>query len=67
VDKFNPDAVCPKCGSKDISARWKDAVLDYWEINNPKVKTPELIERTCRGCHYQWSELPLDAKESKCS
>lgn len=52
---FNPDATCPKCGSRDIS------VKHSWLAKEPKWVRVECMNRICRSCGYEWEELPLDA------
>ena len=65
---FTLHAVCPKCGSRNISASWKPyakwgrhGVGADCDAPHPRA---EHIDRHCRTCHYEWWEAPLDAMDT---
>jgi hypothetical protein len=49
---FNPQAVCPKCGSENVSRTWREA--------SKTEQLPEHLERICLECSVQWQEACLD-------
>lgn len=53
MNKFSPDAICPKCGC--------DYIEDFYagDFYGGKIK------RVCLRCGYTWHEKPLDAKDEK--
>jgi hypothetical protein len=61
-------AICPKCQSGNISARYRKmssfgSVLSHDPILN-KLFTDscyDIIDRQCPTCCYSWQEIPLDA------
>jgi len=61
MEKYSKDAVCPKCGSKDILSSYEEGYKCGCE--NPDHDRSEHIERFCKNCRYEWQELPLDAEE----
>jgi len=50
---FDERAVCEKCGSADVSIRYRHGC--GWR--NCKAH-PERIERHCRRCGHNWDEAP---------
>lgn len=60
MDKYNPDAICPKCASDDISSRFiRMGSLDAYGEPGTFTRVP-FMGRHCRNCHYEWREEPLD-------
>jgi len=56
--KFNPNAKCPKCSGKDISAQYCEKA---WPESDHELSEKEPhIHRHCRRCHYEWDEAPLE-------
>lgn len=58
MNKFNPDATCPKCGHDKIASTWKDGDEEY-KIDRWVVVLPERIVRRCEQCSFTWDELPI--------
>lgn len=59
--RYDPEAVCVKCGSKDLSACFhEDGSRDCWDERCQYLHVDH-IERHCRKCHFEWYERPLDA------
>jgi len=56
MNKFDPYSMCIKCG-----------MVNHHLCNyQPGTKiNPEVIERTCKRCGYEWDEKPLDVEEIK--
>jgi hypothetical protein len=59
---FDPEAICPKCGGDDIGVQYCGQGGKVY-CTLPWHK-PALIHRYCQRCHYDWSEVPLDAEET---
>ena len=56
---------CIKCGSTDIATTWHE---DKWACGyDSRQRFPtmdgEHLHKHCRGCHFEWSIPPNDAKE----
>lgn len=63
---YNPDAVCPKCGNEDVyvaHVRKGHGERCDWQVGAPQER--DYMRRTCKRCHYEWFERPLDIKPSK--
>ena len=60
MKKFDPEAVCPKCGSDDIGTHYCYEGKVYCK---PPWHKAALLHRCCKRCHYEWNEAPLDDKE----
>ena len=51
MDKYNPEALCPKCGDSNIISEYRSVDADeLWE---------ETIRRKCNRCGYEWAEEPI--------
>jgi NMD protein affecting ribosome stability and mRNA decay len=59
MNKFNPDAICPKCGHDKIASTWKSCD-DVYVIDKWVTMMPERITRRCERCSFAWDELPID-------
>lgn len=57
---FSVNPTCPKCGGTRVRVFWQAAFTD--PIGGRDL--PECVVRTCKHCHYDWRELPLDATPS---
>ncbi len=55
MKKYNPKAICVKCGGKDICS--------FYEGGCGMACHPEHIKRACRNCGYEWEEKPLNKKQ----
>ena len=63
---YNPESVCSKCGSEDISVSLcfpGSHSCNRWMATMPWDRETEHMDRTCRRCGYDWWEKPL--KEPK--
>lgn len=58
---FNPEAVCPKCGSEQISTRWKRANAGQAMPLSEAVHlgVSEWLMRHCARCEFNWDEACL--------
>ena len=78
LNKYDPKAVCPKCGCTGIKnthrekGSWKKypggrsfSLEDGVQYIVPfeAIVATSYIERECFNCSYIWEELPLDAEE----
>jgi len=63
MQQFNAEAICPKCGHKDISARFCERAR-AWDSCWSAVKG-EHIHRCCRRCLYEWFEAPLNGSRNR--
>ena len=54
MEKYDEDAVCPKCGESMVETKF---------IRQFGVDLDDLIKRTCDRCEYSWNESPLDAED----
>lgn len=64
MDVYDSKCGCPKCGEKDIYARFRqkgDRLDDCFSDPFDEARQP-LIRLYCRNCGWRWSELPLDHK-----
>ena len=52
---YNPDAVCPKCGSGEIG---KEYSKQY--IEQEKEVFEECLKRKCKSCSFHWYEHCAD-------
>ena len=60
---FDPDAICPKCGSVNLmSTHCTYGWMKFGKGPSHKdVKSgQEHIDRHCKRCHYEWVEACLD-------
>lgn len=72
MNQYNPNAACPKCGNDKLTSSFKRACKDHIpdlerEYGDHDVESPfnilsEHIVRHCTNCHFEWPELPLDAR-----
>lgn len=67
MEKYNPDAKCPKCGNDDISSRFI-AAGERYKVDDKGRKgrsyaEEETIKRHCCNCHCEWEETPLDKEQ----
>jgi hypothetical protein len=68
VTCFNPKAICPKCWSEDVSARYRRSydqyVCRYVDEPKPEYGTwdgDEHLHRRCERCGFQWREEVVSA------
>lgn len=54
---FSAERICAKCGGDDIGADYRN---DGCSDRSCTTCPVECIVRTCRRCHFQWAEAPLD-------
>lgn len=60
MEKYDPEAKCPKCGNDDISSKfYEKGKFDYYDGYHQHAEY-SFIERHCCRCHYEWKEKPLD-------
>ena len=59
MQPFDPAAICAKCGSDQITARYCTESF-YFSGNHPRHERHPAIHRHCQRCHYEWLEMPLD-------
>lgn len=52
---YEPDRLCPKCYSEDVSTRW-DPGHECPPSRPCSTAHPEHFVRTCRRCGFQWIE-----------
>ena len=50
MKKYDPDSECCKCGYSLVDSRFGQT-----------LEGGQVIQRTCKRCGFQWSELPQDA------
>lgn len=60
---FNPEAVCPKCGSDQIATRWKWAKIGQTIPLSDAVQAgeSEWLMRHCGRCQLNWDEACVGA------
>jgi hypothetical protein len=65
MNKYDPNATCPKCGSGDIWSHYYESWR--YSADAPKggaynsLEAP-IMARGCRNCQHKWDERPLDAE-----
>jgi len=77
MEKYNSNAMCPKCGCTGISntfhakgslvnrgGNWVETECDGVQFVTPYQSMSEYdyIERVCFNCGYTWEEEPIDSK-----
>lgn len=71
MEKYNPDAVCDKCGGKGIRAdfhRGEGLDCGYGSKSiccEIRWSRTEHMVRCCTNCYCRWLEEPLGGKEEK--
>ncbi len=62
LQPFREDALCPKCGARDISMQYCN---DQHAISeHSSDMTLEHMHRQCARCGYPWIEACLDADDA---
>jgi len=62
LNPYDPKAVCPKCGGKDVRTRYEGKIENdpcwFARKYDPPGKFPEheYQHRTCSRCRYEWPE-----------
>ena len=65
MKKYNPDAICIKCGCGDIQDEYMEyepsrQAMSIASGSRTILATPDHIARTCKNCGYRWDEGPMD-------
>jgi ribosomal protein L40E len=55
MNKYNPKAICIKCGHKEIGT--------HYEPGCGESCHPAVMKRNCRRCGYKWEERPLSLEQ----
>ena len=64
LGRYNPDAICPKCGHDEVGTFHHDSsspMDKFW----PDLEDREYLSRTCRRCHYEWAECPTPKRKKE--
>lgn len=56
LQPYDPAATCRKCGGDDIWTCFAKGCGGLCDQH------PDVMQRACRRCSYQWDEAPLDAR-----
>ncbi len=59
---FREDALCPKCGARDISMKYCNE--QHAASEHSSDASMEHMHRQCARCGYQWIEACLDAAQA---
>lgn len=61
---FRRNARCPKCWGTQVETEWKpdSSKVSSWEASH-RLTNDEHLARRCKGCGYEWAELPMDQVE----
>ena len=63
MEKYNPDAHCPKCDWPGASTTYIPGYLVPEIFGEPPLEYLHAkLSRQCGRCGYRWEELPLDSK-----
>ena len=62
---YNPNAACPKCGSKGLT-HWFHRAGEWLDgnISSRRVEQ-DLIRSFCRNCGFVWNSAPLDSQQKE--
>ena len=59
LPKFNPKAVCPKCGCRMTVETCHEDAVPYAEQWHDGGEAREHLRRRCLRCRYGWNEKVL--------
>ena len=63
MERFNADAICPKCGHDQVGVFWCAGGCYTFRQQDECCKT-EHLHRTCQRCRYTWCEACLASEEA---
>lgn len=66
MKSYNANSKCYKCGNDDVNSSYhppSDRACSHYTESVCYGEYGGHILRTCKRCHHEWHELPLDEKE----